>query len=192
MDTGLSGKRALVTGSSAGLGEAIAKMLAAEGASVVVHGRDAERTAAVAAELRAAGGDAVAVIGDLATDAGADAVSDAAGDVDVLVNNAGYYDGLPWSAVTAEMWAQIYEVNVISAVRLIERLVPAMRRRGRGRVIQIGGGLALQPVADQPHYNATLAARHNLTVSLARDPQVPVSPRTPSRPGRSSPNLYAR
>lgn len=111
----------------------------------------------------------MAVIGDLATDAGADAVSDAAGDVDVLVNNAGYYDGLPWSAVTAEMWAQIFEVNVISAVRLIERLVPAMRRRGWGRVIQIGGGLALQPVADQPHNNATLAARHNLTVSLARD-----------------------
>ena len=73
MEMGLKGRRALVTGSSAGLGRAIAEMLAAEGASVVVHGRDAERTEAVAAGIRAAGGDAIAVVGDLATDAGADA-----------------------------------------------------------------------------------------------------------------------
>jgi 3-oxoacyl-[acyl-carrier protein] reductase len=169
LDTGLSGKRALVTGSSAGLGRAIAEMLAAEGASVVVHGRDAARTEAVAAGLRVAGGQAVPVVADLATDDGADAVAQAAGDVDVLVNNAGVYDGLPWPEVTADMWAQIYQVNVISGVRLIERLVPGMRDRAWGRVIQIGGGLAIQPVADQPHYNATLAARHNLTVSLARE-----------------------
>ncbi|OBF41006.1 short-chain dehydrogenase [Mycobacterium sp. ACS1612] len=169
MDMGLAGKRALISGSSAGLGRAIAEALAAEGASVVVHGRDAERTTGVAAGIRAAGGDAVAVVGDLATDAGADAVAEATGDVDVLVNNAGTFDGLPWSKVTADMWSQIYQVNVISGVRLIERLVAGMRRRGWGRVIQIGGGLAVQPVADQPHYNATLAARHNLTVSLARE-----------------------
>jgi NAD(P)-dependent dehydrogenase (short-subunit alcohol dehydrogenase family) len=169
MDMGLSGKRALVSGSSAGLGRAIAEALGAEGASVVVHGRDAERATAVAAGIRDAGGDAVVVVGDLATDAGADAVTEAAGDVDILVNNAGTFDGLPWSEVTADMWAQIYQVNVISGVRLIERLLPRMRHRGWGRVIQIGGGLAVQPVADQPHYNATLAARHNLTVSLARD-----------------------
>jgi 3-oxoacyl-[acyl-carrier protein] reductase len=85
MDMGLSGKRALITGSSAGLGRAIAEMLAAEGVSVVVHGRDVERAEAVAAGIRTGGGDAVVAIGDLATDAGADA----AGDVDILVNNAG-------------------------------------------------------------------------------------------------------
>ena len=64
--------------------------------------------------------------------------------------------------------AQTYQVNVIAGVRMIERLVPAMRRRGSGR-IQIGGGLAIQPSAERPHHNATLAARDNLTVSLARD-----------------------
>jgi 3-oxoacyl-[acyl-carrier protein] reductase len=169
MEMGLNGRRALVTGSSAGLGRAIAEMLAAEGASVVVHGRDSERTEAVAADIRAAGGDAMAVVGDLATDAGADAVSDGAGEVDILVNNAGAYDGLPWSKVTTDMWGQIYQTNVVSGVRMIERFVPAMRRRGWGRVIQIGGGLAIQPSTEQPHYQATLAARHNLTVSLARD-----------------------
>ncbi|MFN6547684.1 MULTISPECIES: SDR family NAD(P)-dependent oxidoreductase [Mycolicibacterium] len=169
MDLGLSGKRALVTGSSTGLGQAIAETLAAEGASVVVHGRDASRAKAVADGIRAGGGDAVSVTGDLTTDAGADAVAATAGDIDILVNNAGQYDGLGWSELTAERWAQIYQVNVVSGVRMIERLVPGMRRRGWGRVIQIGGGLAIQPVAMQPHYNATLAARHNLTVSLARE-----------------------
>jgi 3-oxoacyl-[acyl-carrier protein] reductase len=84
--------------------------------------------------------------------------------------------------------AQTYQVNVIAGVRMIERLVPAMRRRGSGR-IQIGGGLAIQPSAEQPHYNATLAARHNFTVSLAR---APASPRTPSHPVPFSPSRYAR
>lgn len=169
MDLGLSDKRALVTGSSTGLGQSIAETLAAEGVLVVVHGRDASRTQAVADGIRAGGGDAVSVTGDLATDAGADAVAATAGDVDILINNAGYYDGLGWSELTAELWAHIYQVNVVSGVRMIERLVPGMRRRGWGRVIQIGGGLAIQPAAMQPHYNATLAARHNLTVSLARE-----------------------
>lgn len=169
MDMGLSGKRALVTGSSRGLGRAIAELLAAEGVSVFVHGRDAPRTRAVAVDIRASGGNATAVVGDLATDAGADTVAEAVGDVDILVNNAGWYDGSAWTEVTAERWAQIYQANVISGVRMVERLVPSMRTRRWGRVIQIGGGLAIQPGADQPHYNATLAARHNLTVSLARE-----------------------
>lgn len=169
MDMGIAGKRALITGSSSGLGRSIAELLAAEGASVVVHGRDPARTHAVADGIRIDGGDAIAVLGDLSTAAGATAVADAAGEIDVLVNNAGYYDGLAWSEVTDDNWLQIYQTNVVSAFRMIERLVPGMRRRGWGRVIQIGGGLALQPTAAQPHYAATLAARHNLTVSLARE-----------------------
>ncbi|MFJ7219697.1 SDR family NAD(P)-dependent oxidoreductase [Amycolatopsis sp. NPDC098790] len=165
MDLEIAGKRALVTGSSAGLGEAIARLLAAEGASVVVHGRDVARASRVASEI---GASAVA-IGDLSTDAGADAVASAAGDVDILVNNAGSYDHLGWTDATAADWTAMYEANVVSAVRMIHRCVPGMRDRGWGRVIQIGGGLAIQPMAMQPHYTATLAARHNLAVSLARD-----------------------
>jgi 3-oxoacyl-[acyl-carrier protein] reductase len=90
MDLRLAGKRALVTGSSAGLGEAIAKFLAAEG--VVVHGRDVARTNAVAQAIHAAGGMAEIAIGDLSTDGGADIVTSAAqagGGIDILVNNAG-------------------------------------------------------------------------------------------------------
>ena len=97
MDLKLSGKRALVTGSSAGLGEAIVKLLAAEGVAVVVHGRDADRTHAVAKAIHTAGGRADIALGDLATDAGADAVTVAAlagGPIDILVNNAGVYHHL--------------------------------------------------------------------------------------------------
>ncbi|TYB59426.1 SDR family NAD(P)-dependent oxidoreductase [Nonomuraea sp. PA05] len=171
MDLELTGKRALVTGSSSGLGEAIAKALAAEGADVVVHGRDRARAEAVAQAIQEAGGGARVAVGDLATDEGADAVAGAAlagGPIDILVNNAGAYPHRGWKDATPADWSRTYEVNVVSAVRMILRVVPRMHERGWGRVIQIGGGLAVQPGADLPHYNATLAARHNLTVSLAR------------------------
>src|SRR5689334_7869652 len=138
MDMGLDGKRALVTGSSAGLRAAIARFLAVEGAEVVVHGPDRRRTQAVVDEIRAAGGTAIVAMGDLATAAGAAAVADAAGEVDVLVNNAGQYDGVGWSDLTDDDWAQTYQTNVISGVRMINHLVPGMRRRGWGRVITIG------------------------------------------------------
>jgi 3-oxoacyl-[acyl-carrier protein] reductase len=176
MDLQLKGKRALVTGSSSGIGLEIARLLAAEGAAVVVHGRDRARTEAAAHEIGAAG----AAIGDLTTDAGANAVAEAvtralgasAGvvrpEVDILVNNAGGYAHRSWEATPAE-WMETYESNVVSGVRMIQRFVPGMRERGWGRVIQIGGGLAEQPVAAQPDYNASLAARHNLAVSLARE-----------------------
>ncbi|GAA5030310.1 SDR family NAD(P)-dependent oxidoreductase [Actinopolymorpha pittospori] len=172
MDLQLAGKRALVTGSSSGLGKAIAERLAAEGVGVVVHGRDVARTEKVAAEIRGAGGRAAVAIGDLSTDEGAELVVGAAladAPIDILVNNAGAYAQLSWAEATPETWRATYEGNVISGVRMIQRLVPQMRRRGWGRVITIGGGLATQPMASHPQYNATLAARHNLAVSLARE-----------------------
>jgi 3-oxoacyl-[acyl-carrier protein] reductase len=171
MDLHLTGRRALVTGSSSGLGAATARLLAAEGAAVVIHGRDLQRAREVADSIAVGAGVASVAVGDLATDQGADAVAEAAlagGGVDILVNNAGSYDHLSWQDATADIWARTYNVNVISGVRMIQRLVPAMRDRGWGRVITIGGGLAVQPVDMQPHYNASLAARHNLAVSLAR------------------------
>ncbi|WP_338704106.1 SDR family NAD(P)-dependent oxidoreductase (plasmid) [Streptomyces sp. Q6] len=172
MDMQLAGKRALVTGSSAGLGQAIAEALAREGATVVVHGRDEERTRGTADRIRDGDGQAEAAIGDLSTPEGAAAVAEAAlsgGTIDILVNNAGAYDQVGWMDATPEIWAETYQSNVLSGVRMIQSLVPHMRETGWGRVIQIGGGLGAQPMAAQPHYNASLAARHNLTVSLARE-----------------------
>lgn len=173
MDLRLVGKRALVTGSSSGIGEAIVKLLAAEGVAVVVHGRDESRANAVAKAIRAGGGGVEVALGDLTTDTGADAVAVAAlsgGPIDILVNNAGVIDHAgSWTGTTATGWAQTYNSNVLSSVRMIQRLVPPMRERHWGRVIQIGGGLSQQPIATMPHYNASLAARHNLAVSLARE-----------------------
>ena len=176
MDLRLTGKRALVTGSSSGIGEAIVKLLAAEGVVVVVHGRNESRASAVAEAIRAAGGKAEVALGDITTDAGADAVAAAAlasGPIDILVNNAGVVAGetgfLSWTEATAALWVETYNTNVISGVRMIQRLIPQMRERHWGRVIQIGGGLSQQPQAGGPYYNATLAARHNLAVSLARE-----------------------
>ncbi|QUQ64659.1 SDR family NAD(P)-dependent oxidoreductase [Kutzneria sp. CA-103260] len=168
MDLQLHGKRALVTGASSGLGEAIATRLADEGASVVVHGRNHERTVAVAKAI-----DASYAIGDLGSDGGADEVYAAAvqdGPVDILVNNVGAYDmTASWASTSAQDWADLYNVNVLSAVRMIQRLVPAMRERGWGRVIQISSVLGAVPAASQPHYAATNGARNALAKSLARE-----------------------
>jgi NAD(P)-dependent dehydrogenase (short-subunit alcohol dehydrogenase family) len=171
MDYKLAGKRALVTGSSAGLGEAIAVMLANEGAHLIVHGRNENRTNAVVRRIIESGGTAEAVLGDLATDEGADQVASralAGGPVDILVNNAGFYAHTSWSNTSCQDWLDVYNVNVISYVRMIQRIVPTMKLQGWGRVINIGGGLGIQPINDLPHYNASLAARHNMSVSLAR------------------------
>src|SRR5260370_4713967 len=91
------------------------------------------------------------------------------GHVDILVNNAGAYHHQTGMEATPARWIETYESNVVSGVRMIHRLLPQMRERRWGRVIQIGGGLAIQPVPMTPDYAASLAARHNLAVSLARE-----------------------
>lgn len=172
MDFKLKGKRALVTGSSAGIGEGIARLLAAEGAEVIVHGRNEQRAAVVADSIRESGGLAQYVTGDLSTDEGADKVSQTAlagGPIDILVNNAGAYNPQPWMSTTAQTWSDTYNNNVVSYVRMIHRLLPQMKALGWGRVIQIGSSAAFQPGSIQPDYSASTAARHNLTVSLARE-----------------------
>lgn len=172
MNYQLKGKLALVTGSSSGLGEAIAKMLAQEGAEVIIHGRNEAKAANVAEEIRAAGGNATIVLGDLSTDYGAETVAKeclAMGNIDILVNNAGAYAHTGWMDTTPEEWKATYNLNVVSYIRMIQHLVHPMKKNGWGRIINIGGGLAVQPLAIQPHYSATLAARHNLSASLARE-----------------------
>jgi len=124
MDLRLAGRRALVTGSSAGLGEAIAKCLAAEGAVVVVHGRNIGRTNAVTQAIDAAGGRAEIAIGDLSTDGGADIVTSAAqagGGIDILVNNAGAYHHLTWMEATPDRWVDTYQLNVPNDVGRLGR-----------------------------------------------------------------------
>jgi len=172
MDLRVKGKRALVTGSSSGLGEAIAIMLATEGAEVIIHGRDEQRTQSVRDKINQSGGKAEYALGDLGTDEGADRVVKAAlanGPIDILINNAGVYHGQAWMDVTGKEWLDIYNTNVVSGIRMVQRLLPQMRQLGWGRIVQIGSIAAIQPIAIQPDYNAAMAARHNFTVSLARE-----------------------
>ncbi|MCX4091467.1 SDR family NAD(P)-dependent oxidoreductase [Nocardia sp. alder85J] len=174
MDLALNGKRALVTGSTSGIGQAIALALAAEGVAVVVHGRDATRAAAVVDDIRADGGLAATATGDLTDDDAAAAVAQQAtqafGGIDILVDNMGgtaATDG--WSDPDPRDWMALYDSNVLSAVRLIGALTPAMRTVGWGRVIQIGSGAHPNPLPQRAAYCAAKAALANLTVSLTKE-----------------------
>ena len=141
MDLQLTGKRALVTGSSSGIGRGIALALAHEGAQVVVHGRSRTRSEESAELIRAAVGAAHVAIGDLASDDGARAVAAAVnvqlGGVDILVNNVGGLEGSggakpSWFDSLPEHWAATLPQNLVAAVRMTHAFVPGMRDRGWG------------------------------------------------------------
>jgi 3-oxoacyl-[acyl-carrier protein] reductase len=174
MDLELTGRVAFISGSWRGTGEGIAKVLAREGAHVLVHGFDAEQPERVVAEIRGAGGRADGVTGDITNDDGAArAVREAqrvAPRVDVLVNNYGVAEGgFGWLDGTPRDWLAIYEKNVLSALRLTQAFVPGMRALGFGRVIFVGTIGSARPAARMPHYYASKAALPNMTVSLAKE-----------------------
>jgi NAD(P)-dependent dehydrogenase (short-subunit alcohol dehydrogenase family) len=170
MDLQLTGKIALVTGSTAGIGAEIARVFAREGAYVVVHGRDDKRANDVLASIES--GNARHVLGDLSSDQAAARVFSEAeacfGGVDVLVNNAGVYAERHWFDTTPETWRAYYEADVLSAVRLILAAIPGMKSRGWGRIIQVATGLATTPGPVMPDYAAAKAALVNVSVSLAK------------------------
>ena len=129
MDLKLKGKRALVTGSTAGIGAAIAAELAREGASVIVNGRAAAGVEkAVAALKTETGGDLIAFAGDLGTAAAAEALVRRHPEVDILVNNLGIFEPKPFEDIPDADWMHFFEVNVLSGVRLARAYLPAMKR----------------------------------------------------------------
>ena len=137
MDLQLKGKRVLVTGSSAGIGEGTAEIFVREGATVILNGRDKKRLQAVEQKLKEMGGNVFSAPGDLATDAGAKAVVDATlahvGHIDILVNNAGGNEqqGTGWFSLKVSEWAST-EKNTLSAVRAIHAFVPGMKSEAGG------------------------------------------------------------
>jgi 3-oxoacyl-[acyl-carrier protein] reductase len=179
MDLQLTGKRALVTGASSGIGRATALVLAAEGARVAVHGRNVERVADTVRAIEAGGGTACAAVGDLTGDDGAAqvarAVQEGLGGLDILVNNIGGTEstgtgGLTdWFGVKPEYWAGAMQQNLVSAVRMIHAFVPAMRECGWGRVINVASGAAASPPASVPEYAAAKAGLANLSVGLSKE-----------------------
>jgi len=172
MDLKLNGRRALVTGSSSGIGEAIARNLAQEGAAVVVHGRNRERAEKVAAQIKAAG----VAIGDLGTDEGAAAVHEQAraalgGNIEILINNAGGSStgntSKPPVDINVADFVSNYHANMLTAVRLALLAVPDMVAAKFGRVINVSSAVAIQPNNVGVDYSAAKAALNNFTVSLA-------------------------
>jgi 3-oxoacyl-[acyl-carrier protein] reductase len=175
MDLQLDNKRALVTGSTSGIGAEIARMLALEGVKVVVHGRDRGRAQRVVTDIEAKGGEAAVALGDLMTVDGVEAAiratEQAFDGVDILVNNAGGSNSATasgWFDTPVEEWIDSYRQNALPAVRLAQAFVPAMRQRGWGRVIQISSRNAISAYAQFGPYGAAKAALNNLTLSLSK------------------------
>jgi 3-oxoacyl-[acyl-carrier protein] reductase len=172
VDLKLKGRRALVSGSSSGIGEAIARMLAAEGASIVVHGRNRERAEKVAGEINAAGV-AIGVLSDddSAAAVHAEAVAALGGNIEILINNAGGSSTGNTSKspieISADDFISNYHSNMLAAVRLCRHAVPAMVAAQFGRIVNVSSAVALQPNNLGSDYSGAKAALNNYTVSLA-------------------------
>jgi NAD(P)-dependent dehydrogenase (short-subunit alcohol dehydrogenase family) len=169
MNLQLSGRSALVTGSTAGIGFAIAARLAAEGVAVTLNGRDAGKVAAAVARLQALQPQAQVsgVAADLGTAPGCAQLAELCATVDVLVNNLGIYEPGDFSAVSDAVWQRFFEVNVMSGVRLSRSALAAMKARGFGRIVFISSESGLQPPAEMLHYGMTKAAQLSVSRGLA-------------------------
>jgi len=169
MDLELRGRTALVTGSTAGIGFASAAALAREGATVVVNGRTAERTEEAVARIRAMHPGAIisGAAADLGSADGARRLVAAVPVVDILVNNVGIFAAIPFEKITDEEWLEIFEVNVLSGVRLTRAYLPAMRAANWGRVVFISSESGLQIPTEMIHYGVTKTAQLALSRGLA-------------------------
>lgn len=173
MELNLKGKTALVTGSSSGIGEGIAKCLAKEGVFVMVQGRKKEELQRVVNEITAKGGVAQSIEGDLAKDEDAKHIAEKTLQtfqrLDILINNAGSFPKSGWLDSTPQGWLDLFNVNVVSMVRMVQAFLPQMKTLGWGRIIQIASMASMYPSPTFPEYGATKAANVNMTISLAKD-----------------------
>jgi 3-oxoacyl-[acyl-carrier protein] reductase len=169
MDLRLTGHTALVTGSHRGTGQAIAARLLREGATVLVHGF-VLTDAAHACEVIGGG---IAVAGDVTSDQGADLLLErcaaSAPPIDILINNYGTAAPGHWADAATDAWLHMYQHNVLSAQRMIQRLLPTLRGSGWGRIINLGTLGSTRPAARMPHYYAAKGALATLTMSLAKE-----------------------
>ena len=168
MDLHLNGKLALVTGSTAGIGFAIASTLAQEGARVIVNGRTQAAVDASVAKLKAAAGGAPSgFAGDLADAATAEELARRHPDVEILVNNLGTFEVKAFEEITDADWRRFFDTNVLSGARLARLYLPAMKRRNWGRIIFISSESAVQIPVEMIHYGMTKTAQLAVSRGLA-------------------------
>jgi NAD(P)-dependent dehydrogenase (short-subunit alcohol dehydrogenase family) len=168
MDLDLKGKLALVSGSTAGIGLAIATRLAQEGAHVIVNGRTQPAVDAVVAALKSTtGGEILGFAGDLGTAAAAEDLARRHPDVAILVNNLGIFEPKSFEEIPDADWQRFFDVNVLSGVRLARLYLPAMRRADWGRIIFISSESAVQIPAEMIHYGVTKTAQLAVSRGLA-------------------------
>jgi NAD(P)-dependent dehydrogenase (short-subunit alcohol dehydrogenase family) len=168
MDLQLKGKLALVSGSTAGIGFAIASALAAEGARVIVNGRTQEAVdAAIAAIKSQTGTEAAGFAGDLGTAAAVDALAAKHPGVEILVNNLGIFAATPFEQISDAEWLRFFEVNVLSGVRLARAYLPAMKQANWGRIIFISSESGVQIPTEMIHYGMTKSAQIAVARGLA-------------------------
>lgn len=160
MDLQLTGKRALVSGSTAGIGYAIAEALAGEGVHVIVSGRTKERVDAAVTKLQKSGAREVKGLpADLTTAEGTREATTRYPDVDILVNNLGIFEPKPFEEISDEDWFRFFEANVMSGVRLSRHYLPRMKQRNWGRILFISSESGLQIPVEMIHYGVTKTAQ---------------------------------
>jgi NAD(P)-dependent dehydrogenase (short-subunit alcohol dehydrogenase family) len=169
MDLGLEGKTALVTGSTAGIGYAVARLFAREGAAVILNGRTQERVTAACARLggEVPGAKVRGVAADVGTAAGVAALTKKEPAADVLINNVGMYGPKDFADVDDDEWQRHYDVNVMSGVRLSRAYLPGMLKKNWGRIIFISSESAIQVPAEMIPYGMTKAAQLAVSRGLA-------------------------
>jgi NAD(P)-dependent dehydrogenase (short-subunit alcohol dehydrogenase family) len=169
MDLQLRGKRALVTGSTAGIGFAAAAGLYREGASVIVNGRAPQRVEEAVAKIHSLGGDGMAtgIAADLSNASGVAALVQQLPEVDILVNNLGIFEPKPFEEIPDEDWFRFFEVNVISGVRLTRHYLPGMKARNWGRIVFVSSESGVQTPVEMIHYGMTKTAQLAISRGVA-------------------------
>lgn len=169
MDLELNGRKALVTASSGGIGLEIARSLAREQATVVVNGRTPAVVSAAIESIRRGVPTArlEGLVADNGTAEGCERTLAQLPEVDILVNNLGIYEAVPFVETSDAQWQRLFEINILSGVRLSRHYIQGMLRRGTGRIVFIGSEAAVTPAPELPHYSATKTMQLGISRTLA-------------------------
>ncbi|MFK4506739.1 SDR family oxidoreductase [Bradyrhizobium daqingense] len=168
MNIDLSGKTALVTGSTAGIGYAIANGLAGSGAGVVINGRSRDKVDAAVRKLEGTGAKVRGIAADVSTAEGCKALVAALPDVDIIINNAGIFEPKDFFEIPDQDWSRFFEVNVMSGVRLSRAYMKGMLKRNWGRIVFISSESGLNIPVEMIHYGMTKTAQLSVARGLAQ------------------------